>query len=155
MSDNSEFFGHCLTGQILIFTDYSNPDYTVVTDALGRVTKYYYDRSRGRAVITKIEGVCACGAGGGSQVTSYEYDSQLNLTSMTDAAGLVTTYTYDGFGNHLTMTDVLGTETYTYNSFGQILTKIDRMNGLMTNSYDANTNLLTDKACFNYTMSFT
>ncbi|MBC7899428.1 MAG: RHS repeat protein, partial [Saprospiraceae bacterium] len=42
----------------------TNP-YTTVTDALGHVTKYYFDKSRGRSVVTKTEGVCGgCGGSG-------------------------------------------------------------------------------------------
>ncbi|MCW5958628.1 MAG: RHS repeat protein [Pyrinomonadaceae bacterium] len=123
--------------------DYSNPSYTTVTDGLGRVTKYFFDKSKGRNVLTKTEGNCNCGSG--SEITTYEYDNQLNLTKKTDALGRQTIYTYDANGNPLTMTDVWGTSTFTYNSFGQVLTYKDRMNGIWTNTYDANGNLLTTK----------
>jgi len=127
--------------------------YTQVTDALSRVTKYYVDKSRGRNVVTKVEGNCNCGSG--AQVTNYQYDSKLNLTKETDALGYETTYIYDTNGNRLTMTDVLGTETYTYNSFGQTLTSKDRMNGLTTNTFDPQGNLLTTQNPLNFTTTFT
>jgi RHS repeat-associated protein len=129
--------------------DYSQSHYTTVTDALGRVTKYYFDKSRQRNVITKTEGVCGCG-GSGSEVTNYEYDAQLNLTKKTDSIDRQQIYSYDNNGNPLTInekigTTDLGTETYTYNSFGQVLTRTDKMGGVWTNTYDANGNLKTSK----------
>lgn len=133
--------------------DYSNSTYTQVTDALGRVTKYYYDKSRGRAAVTKVEGNCNCGSG--SQITTYEYDSKLNLTKKIDALNRETTYTYDANGNQLTETNVLGTETFTYNSLGQVLTRTDRMSGVATNTYDPQGNLLTTKDPLNKTTTFT
>jgi RHS repeat-associated protein len=134
--------------------DYTNANastnpHTIVTDALGRVTKYYFDKSKGRNVVTKTEGICNCG--GGSETTLYEYDAKLNLTKKVDALNQQTLYTYDGNGNRLTQTDTLGTETYTYNNFGQILTKTDRMNGVWTNTYDTSGNLLTAKDALNNT----
>ena len=119
-------------------------------------TKYYFDKSKGRNLVTKIEGVCGCG-GGGSEVTTYDYDMALNLVKTVDALSNQTIYTYDGNGNRLTMTDVLGTETYTYNSFGQMLTRTDRMNFVSTNSYNTNGNLTSfenakgDETVFAYT----
>ncbi|MEP6848083.1 MAG: RHS repeat domain-containing protein, partial [Acidobacteriota bacterium] len=56
------------------------------------VTKYYFDQSRQRNLITKIEGICGCG-GSGSEVTTYEYDNRLNPTKIMDAAGHSTIYT--------------------------------------------------------------
>ncbi len=133
--------------------NYSNTTYTTVTDALGRVTKYYFDKSKARNVITKTEGNCNCGSG--SQVTQYFYDYKLNLTKKVDALGRETVYTYDTSGNHLSMTDTLGTETYTYNSFGEVLTRTDRMNGVTTNTYSTTGNLLTTKDALNNTTTLT
>lgn len=103
-------------------------------------TKYYFDKSKGRNLITKTEGVCGCG-GSGSEVTTYEYDAALNLVKKTDALSNQTVYTYDGNGNRLSMTDVLGTETYTYNLFGQRLKRTDRMGFFTWNHYDSKGNL--------------
>ncbi len=71
--------------------DYTNANlptnpYTSVTDALGRITKYYFDKSRGRNLITKTEGLCGCG-GSGSEVTTFEYDANFNLKKKVDALG--------------------------------------------------------------------
>ena len=51
---------------------------TDVTDALGRITKYTFDSSSGRNVVTQVEGLCSCG-GANSQVQTWTYDGQLNV----------------------------------------------------------------------------
>jgi RHS repeat-associated protein len=113
---------------------YATIPYTTVTDAFGRVTRYYVDRSKQRHVITKVEGSCNCG--GSSQTTNYEYDANLNKTKKTDGNGNITTMTYDANGNMLTETDPTGTKTYTYNANGQVLTATDQMSGVTTMVYN-------------------
>ena len=125
---------------------------TDVTDALNRVTKYFFDNTKGRNVITRVEGSCGCGS---SQITQWTYDDNLNLTSTTDALNHATTYTYDTSGNRLTQTDATGTITYTYNSMGQRLTTTDQMSGVWTNTYDAHGNVLTMKDPLNNTVTMT
>jgi RHS repeat-associated protein len=127
---------------------------TDVTDGLGHVTKYTFDTARDRNVVTRVEGLCNCG-GGGSQVQTWTYDNQLNLTSKTDALGHVTSYTYDGNGNRLTETDATGTVTYTYNGFAKVLTSTDQLNGVTTNTYDGQGNLLTKTDALNNTTTLT
>jgi|GEM_PF-1290312 len=132
--------------------DYTNADsatdpYTVVTDGLGRVTKYHFSKSGARNVVTKIEGLCGCG-GSGSETTSYQYDSNLNLVKRTDALGRDTTFTFDDNGNLLTRTDVLGTQIFTYNALGEVMTYRDRIDYLnnvdtVTNTYNTAGGLLT------------
>ncbi len=121
---------------------YSSDTETNVTDALSHVTKYTFDTSKGRNVVTRVEGLCSCGGGGGSRVQTWTYDNELNVTSKTDALNHATSYTYDGSGNRLTETDAVGTATYTYNGFAEVLTRTDQMNGVTTNTYDAQGNLL-------------
>jgi RHS repeat-associated protein len=125
---------------------------TDVTDALGHVTKYFYDTSLGRNVVTRVEGSCSCG---NAQIQTWVYDNQLNITSKTDALTHTTSYTYDTNGNRLTETDATGTVTCTYNSLGEVLTRTDQMNGVTTNSYNAQGNLLTTTDALNNTSSFT
>ena len=125
---------------------------TDVTDALGHVTKYFFDKSKGRNVVTKVEGVCSCG---NAQTQLWTYDEQLNVTAMTNALNQTTTYTYDANGNRLTSTDTLGTTSYTYNGFGQVLTRADTMGGVITNTFDAKGNLLTSKDPLNNTTTLT
>ncbi len=114
---------------------------TDVTDGLGRVTKYFFDKSKGRNLVTQVQGLCSCG-GGGSQTQTWTYDSQMNVISRTDALNHTVSYTYDSNGNRLTETSVLGTTDFTYNQLGQVLTATDAMGGTMTNTYDAAGNLL-------------
>jgi len=125
---------------------------THVTDALNRVSKYFFDTSNGRNVVTRIEGGCACGP---SQVSQWTYDAQLNVTSQTDGLNHTTSFTYDANGNRLTRTNATGTVTYTYNSLGQVLTLTDQMSGVWTYTYDATGNLLTVKDPLNKTTTFT
>jgi YD repeat-containing protein len=125
---------------------------THVTDALGHVTKYFFDKSRGRNVVTRVEGSCGCG---GSRVETWAYDAQLNVTARTNALNQTTAYTYDAAGNRLTESGPLGTTTYTYNGFGQVLTATDPLNGVTTSTYDAAGNLLTIKDALDQTTTFT
>lgn len=141
--------------------DYANANldtnpYTTVTDGLGRVTKYYFDKSKGKNLVTKTEGVCS-GCGGGSEVTNYEYNDRWNVVRKTDALLNETTYAYDNEENLLTQTDVFGTQKWTYDSFGKVLTYRDRIDApnpdLNVNTavltYDANGNLKTVKDALN------
>ena len=134
---------------------YVSANETDVTDALGRVTKYTFDASKGRTLVTRIEGLCSCGGGNNSQVQTFTYDNQLNVTSNTDALNHVTSYTYDADGNRLTQTDPTGTITYTYNGFAEVLTRKDQMDGTTTNIYDGVGNLLTTEDALHNTTTFT
>lgn len=142
-------------GGVELYTlNYVSATRTDVTDALGRVTKYFFDKTKARNIVTSIEGVCSCG-GSGSQVRTWTYDSNLNVTQSTDGLGHATTYTYDSAGNVLTETDATGTVTYTYNALGQILTETDQMGGVTTHTYNSAGNLLTTKDALNNTTTFT
>lgn len=125
---------------------------TDVTDALNHVTKYFFDTSKGRNVVTRVEGSCGCG---NSLIQNWTYDNQLNMTSITDGLNHSTTYTYDANGNRLTETNAAGTNSYTYNSAGDLLTRTDPMNGVWTNTYNSQGNQLTAKDPLNNTTSFT
>jgi RHS repeat-associated protein len=127
---------------------------TDVTDALGHVTKYFFDKSKGRNFVTRVEGVCGCGGGAGSQVQTWTYDNQLNVTSKTDALNHTVSYTYDADGNTLTVTNTLGTTTFTYNSLGQILTGTDSIGRIATYAYDVKGNLVSAKDALNNETTF-
>ena len=131
---------------------YVSATQTHVTDGLGRLTKYTFDTSKSRNVVTSVEGLCNCG---GSQVQTWSYDNQLNVTSKTDALNHLTTFTYDSNGNRLTETDASGTVTFTYNQFGQVATRTNQLNGVNTNNYDGAGNLLTSSDALNNTSTFT
>lgn len=115
--------------------------YMLVTDALGRVTKYYFDNTQVRNLVKRVEANCNCG--GGSQATDFFYDSKFNLIKTVDGLGRETTRTYDAKGNPLTITTPIGTESFTYNQFSQVLTRTDQMGGVWSNSYDAQGKLIT------------
>jgi RHS repeat-associated protein len=132
--------------------NYISDTETHVTDALGRVTKYFFDKSRSRNVVTRVEGFCSCG---NSQTQTWTYDSRLNVISTTNALNQTTTYTYDADGNVLSTTDQIGTRNFTYNQFGQVLTATDAMGGTTTNTYDSFGNLISMKDALGNTTSFT
>ncbi|HEV2826449.1 MAG TPA: Ig-like domain-containing protein [Pyrinomonadaceae bacterium] len=142
-------------GVELYTLNFVSPTQTDVTDALGRVTKYMFDKSKGRNVVTRVEGLCNCGGGAGSQVQTWTYDDQLNVTSKTDALNHLMSFTYDAQGNRLTETNSTGTITYTYNQFAEVLTRTDQMTGVTSNTYDAAGNLLTTRDALNNTTAFT
>lgn len=145
-----------------------NPDtgLTTVTDANGKVTKYYFKRKYGTNLITKTEGLCSCG-GGGSEVSLFYYDDRLNLVKKVDAEGRQTIYTYDSDRNvtveeRKSGTTSLGIQKWTYNSRGQVLTYKDQVdqsttNNTVTNTFDSNGNLLTttDRLGNTTTMTYT
>lgn len=121
--------------------EYVGPSETRVTDALGRVTRYFFDPSRPLRVLTRVEGHCSCG--GGSRVETWTHDAQLNVTSRTDALGRTAGYTYDDAGNMLTSTDALGhTTAFTYDDSGRVLTATDPAGSETRFEYDARGNLL-------------
>jgi RHS repeat-associated protein len=128
---------------------------TDVTDALGRITKFTFDTTKGRNVVTKVEGLCSCGGGNNSQVQTWTYDSQLNVMSKTDALGHVMSYSYDGNGNRLTETDPTGTVTYTYNGFAEVLTRTDQLNFVNANTFDGTGKLLTTTDALGNATTFT
>ena len=132
--------------------DYVSPTETDVTDALGRVTKYFYHNVKGRKTVTGVEGLCSCG---GPQAQTWTYDDQMNVISHLNALGQAATYTYDANGNELTGTGVLGSSSFTYNQFGEVLTATDALGGLTTNTYDAAGNLLSVTDALNNTTALT
>ncbi|HEV7745181.1 MAG TPA: Ig-like domain-containing protein, partial [Pyrinomonadaceae bacterium] len=134
--------------------EYLSATETKVTDALGNVSNYTFERIHGRNVVTEVEGLCSCG-GSGSEIQHWTYDSQLNVTSKADALDHTTSFTYDGAGNRLTETDATGTVTNTYNQFGDVLTRTDQLGGVTTNTYDTDGNLLTTEDALQHTTTFT
>lgn len=131
---------------------YLSTTQTDVTDALGRVTKYTFETRNGRNVVTNTEGVCSCG---GSQMQSWTYDDQLNITSHSNALGQTATYIYDADGNKISANAALGSSTFTYNEFGQALTATDAMGAVTTYSYNATGSLISVKDALNNLATFT
>ena len=84
--------------------------------------------------------------------TTYTYDKQNRLVSVTNPDGSTTTYTYDKAGNRATETTVENgvetVKTYTYNGRNQLLTVEQTIGGVAvsrtTYTYDANGNQLSE-----------
>jgi len=113
-----------------------NPNSTIVTDAVGNQTKYDYITQSGFSVTTKITDPA-------NNVTSFSYDSNLNLVSATDAVGRTYTYTYDSLGNATSAQDPAGkVNRAAYEPvFSQPTTLTDPLNRSLQLSYDSKGNL--------------
>ena len=75
---------------------------------------------------------------GQTTVTSYTYDADDNITSVTDPRGLTTSYTYDGLGQRWQQASPdTGTTRFNYDSYGRVAS-MTRNDGTATSyGYDA------------------
>jgi YD repeat-containing protein len=78
--------------------DYSVVGQTTVTDALGQATRLTYSTAAGQDS-AQLLSVVTPAVNGSSATTSYTYDADGNVASITDARGNPTVYGYDGAGN--------------------------------------------------------
>jgi YD repeat-containing protein len=87
------------------------------------------------------------GGGGGSAVTTYQYDVQDHLTQVTDAAGNATSYVYSD-RDLMTRQEspVSGVTTYAYNEHGEQVTEIDARGVVVTRAMDVLDRVTTPKA---------
>ncbi|MFZ2032019.1 MAG: DUF6531 domain-containing protein, partial [Vitreimonas sp.] len=83
---------------------YVSSTQTNVTDPRGQVTSLYYNAS---GQLTQVTAPPAY-TGATSQTVQYAYDSNGNVTTVTDPTSAVTTYTYDANGNIASITDANG-----------------------------------------------
>lgn len=86
-----------------------------------------------------------------SDITTYDFDSQGNLTQFTNAIGQITTYSqYDVLGNMGRMVDPNGLQTdFTYDAKGKLLSKsIANSTGTQLTQYQYNNKNLLQKITF-------
>ena len=96
-----------------------------VTDPFGRRTDVHYDSSGRPTYLTRLAGTADAADG---PVTTYEDIFDLPV-KVTDQFGKSTTFDYDGDGNLRTVTDPLDHVThYAYNGDGQVATVADPAN---------------------------
>ena len=77
---------------------YSVAGQTSITDALGGITKITYQTAAGQNT-NQVLSIVAPAVGGVSQSTSFTYDANGNVASVTGARGSATVYGYDANGN--------------------------------------------------------
>ncbi|GAB2786016.1 LysM peptidoglycan-binding domain-containing protein [Dyella kyungheensis] len=113
------------------------PSRTVAPD--GSITQYQYD---GDGRLTS-KTVTPTANQGDARTVSYQYDTNGNVISSTDADGNVTTYSYDAVGNLVNVADGLGVNKwYYYDGDGRLVYTIqetsDLLSGEVTSyAYDA------------------
>jgi YD repeat-containing protein len=73
---------------------------------------------------------------GGTQTTSYTYDSWGRLTTIDYPTSDDVSYTYDAENRRLSMTDGIGTQAYEYDAWGRVTRKTNCCGGDITSSYD-------------------
>jgi YD repeat-containing protein len=94
--------------------------YTTVTDAQNAVTTLSYD-AQGR--LTQVT-LPPASTGASPQTTSFAYNANGDVVSVTDAAGNATSFQYDANGNEVWRQDTLGNVvTRTYGTRNQLLTE--------------------------------
>ena len=106
-------------GYITLFSYNTAQRSTTVTDALGASTVYVHD-AQGR-----FESVTGPGVNGHAQQTRYTWDDAGNMTSQTQASGLVITFAYDSRGHLVRQQDSAGNVLEQYwNSLDQMTARV-------------------------------
>jgi RHS repeat-associated protein len=109
-------------------------------------TFYSYDAAGRIATVRQT----LASASGGEVTTSYAYDRNGNLTSVTDPNGNVTSYLYDDFGQMLRqVSPVSGQTSYGYDAAGQLLATTDANGSTTTRTYDLLGRVLTSSSVRN------
>ena len=100
-------------------------------------TIYSYDELNRLATVQQT-------LGSGTISTTYRYDAEDNMTSVTDPNGNTTTYAYDDFHRMQTQgSPVSGTTSYSYDAAGNLTATTDANGVATTRTYDAANRLLT------------
>jgi YD repeat-containing protein len=119
-------------------TTYAYGDWReTVTDARGKSKDVYRDAYGNLSAVVEWNG-------GSPATTTYMYDRNGNLTSITDAANNVRAFTYDGLGRRLSAEDLhapadgtFGTWTYNYDAAGNLVSELDPNGHTIEHAYDA------------------
>lgn len=124
-----------------------------VTDALGNICDYKYDKDNNITELTDFAGNSAnyeYDAAGNvisetdfsGAIVHYSVDSDYNITSRTDALGNKTEYRYDLAGNLITVRTPSGSEThYSYDSMGNLESRKSADGAKTEYTYDEHNNL--------------
>jgi RHS repeat-associated protein len=118
--------------------------HTTTSDKNNKPKDYYFDAYQNLAnIVEHNSGIHA--------TTTYVYDLNKNLSSITDGAGNVRNFTYDGLNNKLTAQDLhatgdsyFGTYTYTYDDNKNLSSIVDPKSQTVNYTYDALNRLLTE-----------
>lgn len=135
---------------------YANNVLKKQVDAVGKETQFDHNSALDPTSVTGPEGstttmtsdgngnlltLTAPASLGGGQKT-LTYDSQNNVTTITDARGKVTAYGYDTEGNNTTVVhDDVAVVTSNFDTQGQVTDSTDGRNNTSTFTYDTNGNL--------------
>lgn len=139
--------------------DYSNPNYTLVTNRLGKHTAFYHDDPNYPYHTTKVVDLDQLG----QPAHSYTYDSNYRVTSFTDADGHTSYYTYTlnsslpSIITHPVTVNgsvVVYQSQTSYNQYGQPLVITDTNGNVNYLSYDNNGNLITAQDPLSNTASY-
>jgi RHS repeat-associated protein len=104
---------------------------TRTTEPDGTITAMFYDTEGQLLSRTVAQGTAA------QATTLFSYDSDGNMTSMTDPLGRVTRYTYDDEHHRLTQIDALGRVTkWTYDDDGNVIKTVAPDGGVSKATYD-------------------
>ena len=153
------------------FDDFGNLLKSVEDDGLGhvRTTTHTYDWANRRTSTTQPDGIVIQteygpgsrinsvteAAGGIERVTSYSYDSNGVVRSVSHPDGTHTAYEYAADGRLLKLTDPRGGVTvYNYNDAAHIVSVTDPVGATTTRAYDALGNLITEKDALGHTTSY-
>ena len=115
-----------------------------VANALGNATTFTYDTLGRLATVTR-PGTAPNGSGQQVPVVStYGYNANNQVTSVTDPLGHATTTAYDNLGRPTSVTDALGHATTTgYDLVGNLTSVTDALGHATTATYDARNRVLT------------
>ena len=143
---------------------------TKITDALNNVTEFTYDNTNGNLLTAKDplnhvttiayntvgQPISVQGPIATEPPTTFEYDTNGNLSRLTDALGAATQRTYDAVSRLTNLTDPRGLQTqFRYDGINRITEIADSRQGITRFTYDQNGNLLTVADSKNQTTTFT